>query len=133
MLLGTDDDHQVGDESASNKAPIYHHVGEDDEPTVTSSGFQFTGRFSTGDRTGWIFTSNTNSNEKSIGGEGGEETLRRASSTIGSCCERSEDGKNDGRNQERTLARPLIGCVTEHQLANNCTSEGNGGDILLCG
>lgn len=95
--------------------------------------FQFSRRLGASHRASGVFASNSNSEKESICCERGEKASYTSSCSIASRTQRSEDEQDDSRDEKTPLARPMVTCVSESQLPDNCACKGNRSDILLCG
>jgi len=71
-------------------------VGEQNEPPVPRSRFQFTSTFCAAHTASWIFATNTYAKEEAIRRERGEEAMDAVMVAIGASSESSEQDDDDG-------------------------------------
>lgn len=96
VLLGTDDDQKIWDESTDHKSPVDHHVREEDEPAIPRSTLQFPTRLRASYRPSGVLSSNPHPDQETIGGQSCEHALEIAMVSVGGGTERGEDDQDDG-------------------------------------
>lgn len=133
VILGSNHNHDSGHNRRNHIARINHKIGKEDKPTVSVTGLELTGTLRCSDGSSGIFTTDTNTEEETIGSEGGKETFLAPASTIGTGTQGTEDDEDNGCNEERPFARPVVTQDTKGQLTDDSSYEGNGTDVATGG
>ena len=96
MIFGADDHEKIWDECANDETPVNHDICEQNEPSVSRSSLQVTSGLGAGNRPSRILSSNPNTHEETVGGQGSEHALYVAPRSICSSTESCEDKEDDG-------------------------------------
>lgn len=122
-----------GHNRSNHETKVNLHVREHNEPPIPRSGFKLASALGASDTTSWVFSSDADSKEETVGGEGGKETANAAAGTIRASTEGGEKEDDDGGDEDGPFPREVIGGVTEEKHANHSANEGDRADIGLGG
>ena len=131
VVLGEDEDEDHWHESCNNESSVDGEICREYEISIAVTLLQLASSLSARHTACRIFASDTDTKQEAISGQGSEQTLSTPVSTVGACAEGSKDDEDDSRYQQRVLARPVITEVAKNQLTNDCSCEGDGGDVAL--
>lgn len=121
-----DQRHKRGD----NEAEINHETGEENKPSVSGSRSHHSRGLRAGHRSSGVLSSNTDSDEKSVGNQGRQHTIHvgASSSSPGSSTQDGEDDQDKGRDNHTHFSGMVVGDKTKDKHTQHGSSKDNGRD-----
>lgn len=131
IVRASGDDHRQ--QSSEGEAEVDLHVCKSDEPAIALTRFDFTRGLGAGHTSGRVFTADANSEQEAVGNESCEQTIGASVVAISTGSQGGKDDEDDGGDDQRLFATPVITREAEEQLAHDCTGKGNASNVRLVG